>query len=533
MNEKNTITILLPERLDSSNAPEEEKVITELVAGKEGEPVVLDAKEMEYISSAGLRLILHLKKTNNDVCITNVNPNVYEILEMTGFTEMMKVEKVYRVVSVEGCEEIGCGANGTIYRIDQDNVVKVYNNQDSLEDIKNEREVAKLALILGIPTAISYDIVRVGDSFGSVFELLNASSFSNLIATQPDKIDWCVAEFVKMLKKIHETEVPEGKLCDIKDTAIDWARFVQEYLPAESGDKLISMIEDIPYDNHMIHGDYHTKNLELQGEEVLIIDMDTLATGNPIFEFASIYNALIGFSEYDHNNIMEFQGFDFETAQTFWKKSLSVYFDTEDGEKLREIEDRSRIIGYTRMIRRSIRRKGLEDENKKAEIELWKTELMELLERIDDLRIDDMIKNDSNPHRDELDIEAAVENLREVLSFVDKKLDGIGCPLKIKLQINLAVEEIFVNIANYAYLPDKGNATVRVEVEDDPLMVVITFIDKGVPYDPLARQDPDISLSAEQRRVGGLGIFLTKKTMDDLTYEYKDGQNILKMKKAL
>lgn len=533
MSEKSTITILLPERVDSSNAPEEEKVIAGLVEGKEGHPVILDAKGMEYISSAGLRVILHLKKTNNDVSIINVNPNVYEILEMTGFTEMMKVEKAYREVSIEGCEEIGRGANGTIYRIDQDNVVKVYNDPDSLDDIVNEREVAKLALILGIPTAISYDIVRVGDSYGSVFELLNASSFSKIIATQPDKIDWCVAEYVKMLKKIHETVVPDGKLRDIKETALDWARFTQEYLPEEKGNKLVSMIEDIPCDSHMIHGDYHTKNLELQGDEVLIIDMDTLATGNPIFEFASIFNALIGFSEYDNNNIMEFQGFDFDTAQAFWKKVLVLYFDTVDEERLREIEDKSRVIGYTRMIRRSIRRKGLEDEKKKAEIDLWLSELSELLDRVDDLKLDGFTVNENDANRSELDIEATVANLHKVLYFVDKKLKAVGCPLKIKLQINLAVEEIFVNIANYAYNPDKGNATVRVEVEDDPLMVVITFIDKGVPYDPLTRQDPDISLSADKRRIGGLGIFLTKKTMDNLTYEYKDGQNILKMKKAL
>ena len=120
---------------------------------------------------------------------------------MTGFTEMMAVEKAYRVVSVEGCEEIGRGAKGTIYRIDQDNVVKVYNNPSALDDIQHEREVAKLALILGLPTAISYDVVRVGDSYGSVFELLNASAFSLILASEPEKMDWCVKEYVALLKK--------------------------------------------------------------------------------------------------------------------------------------------------------------------------------------------------------------------------------------------------------------------------------------------------------------------------------------------
>ena len=265
----------------------------------------------------------------------NVNSEVYEILEMTGFTEMMNVEKAYRTVSVEGCEEIGRGANGTIYRIDRDNVVKVYNNDNALEDIRHEQEVARLALILGLPTAISYDVVRVGDSYGSVFELLNAESFSGILAEEPDKMDWCVREYVALLKKIHSTLVPDGKLPDMKDTMLEWACFLRDYLPEDAAKKLVDMVEAVPHDDHMIHGDYHTKNVVLQNDEVLIIDMDTLAVGNPIFELPSMYNAFIGFSELDHGVVKEFQGFDFETSRTFWNKVLCEYLGTHCPTKLR------------------------------------------------------------------------------------------------------------------------------------------------------------------------------------------------------
>ena len=183
------VTFALTGRVDSLNAPELESQLMERLAGRAGAPVVLDASELQYISSAGLRVLLRVKKTNPDMTVTGVNSDVYEVLDMTGFTELMTVEKAYRTVSVEGCEEIGRGANGTIYRIDRDNVVKVYNNPDALEDIRHEREVARLALVLGIPTAISYDVVKVGDSYGSVFELLNASSFSKILAEQPDRMD--------------------------------------------------------------------------------------------------------------------------------------------------------------------------------------------------------------------------------------------------------------------------------------------------------------------------------------------------------
>ena len=181
-------------RIDSINASEFEKEIFDSLPDDEQSPVVLNAENLEFISSAGLRVILHIKQTHPDLKIVGVNSDVYEILDMVGFTEIMTVEKAYRVVSIEGCEEIGRGANGTIYRIDSDNVVKVYNNADALADIQHEREVAKLALILGIPTALSYDVVKVGDSYGSVFELLNARSFSKIIANEPEKIDWCVDE---------------------------------------------------------------------------------------------------------------------------------------------------------------------------------------------------------------------------------------------------------------------------------------------------------------------------------------------------
>ena len=376
--------ITLNGRIDSNNSAAVEQEAVKLADNHPG-TIIIDAQDLAYISSAGLRVLLHLRKINSDIRIINVCSEVYEIFDMTGFTQIMTIEKAYRMVSVEGCEEIGRGANGTIYRIDQDNVVKVYNNADALEDIQHEREVARLALVLGIPTAISYDVVRVGDSYGSVFELLNAKSFSKILAAEPDKMDWCVHEYVSLLKKIHGTLVPKGDLPDMKETAVGWAEFMKDYLPEADGEKLLSLVKAVPQDDHMIHGDYHTKNVELQQGEVLLIDMDTLAVGHPIFELASMFNAFIGFAEYDHEVIKSFQGFDYDTSSAFWNKVLRAYLDTEDVERITEVEDKARIIGYTRMIRRSIRRHGLESDKGKAEIDLWMNELLALLNKYDTL----------------------------------------------------------------------------------------------------------------------------------------------------
>lgn len=520
--------IRLEGKIDSGNAARIEESIMAQLSGEADESVVLDASSLEYISSAGLRMLLRLRKAVPELSIAEVDSSVYEILDMTGFTQMMTVEKAFREVSIEGCEEIGRGANGVVYRIDRENVVKVYHDPDALEDIKHEREVARLALVLGVPTAISYDVVRVGKSYGSVFELLNARSFSDIISEEPEKLDWCVDEYVAMLKRIHGTVVPEGKLPDYRERAVDWAERLRGHLPEEAWERLVSLMRAIPYDDHMIHGDLHTGNLEFQQDEVLLIDMDTLSVGHPVFELASIFNAYVGFYECDPGGIKDFQGFDIETGHAFWEKALKKYLGTGCAAKLREVEDKARVIGYTHLVRRAIRKGGLENEKSREEIEHWTAELIELLGRVDKLIF----------LPDELELEAEAANLPEVQGFLEERLERIDCTPKEAMQIGVAAEEIFINIASYAYEKEpysreRKRASMLVETAEEPKSVTITFADAGEPYDPLGREDPDVTLAAESRTVGGLGIYLAKKLMDDVSYAFTNGRNVLTLKKIL
>ena len=116
----------------------------------------------------------------------------------------------------------------------------------------------------------------------------------------------------------------------------------------------------------------------------------------------------------------------------------------------------------------------------------------------------------------EITLDATVDNIEKVTEFVNEQLEECGCPMKIQMQIDIAIDELFGNIAHYAYHPEVGPATVRVEVLKEQPAVVITFLDNGVPYDPLKKEDPDVTLSAQERTTGGLGIFLVKKSMDDI-----------------
>ncbi|MBQ9673093.1 MAG: ATP-binding protein [Ruminococcus sp.] len=133
----------------------------------------------------------------------------------------------------------------------------------------------------------------------------------------------------------------------------------------------------------------------------------------------------------------------------------------------------------------------------------------------------------------ELTIEAAIENIERVTDFINLELEKLNCPFKAEMQIDVAIDELFGNIAQYAYSPETGKATVRIEVEKNPLSVIITFIDKGKPFNPLETAEPDTTLSADERQEGGLGIFLVKKSMDMVSYEYRNYHNILIIKKNL
>ena len=179
--ENGTLTLCLTGHVDAANASALEADIQK--AREEYQPgaVVLDCDKLEYMSSAGLRVLLRLRQKVPDTSLVNVHAELYEILDMTGFTEMMPVKKAYRVVSLEGCELIGQGANGKVYRLDRENILKVYTNTDALPEIQHERELSRAAFVLGVPTAIPYDVVQVAEGgFGSVYELLNARTYVQL-----------------------------------------------------------------------------------------------------------------------------------------------------------------------------------------------------------------------------------------------------------------------------------------------------------------------------------------------------------------
>ena len=381
--DKDILYIAIEGRIDASNAAQAEADIFSIKNANSGKHTVLDADKLEYISSAGLRVILRLRKEEPKLAIINVASDVYEVFDMTGFTDMVTVEKAYQRMSVDGCEFIAKGANGAVYRYDDETILKTYFAKDALPEIKQERENARKAFVLGINTAIPYGIVRVGDGYGTVTELLNAVSVSKLIRNNPDDMSEAAKYYIDMLKSIHAIKVEDGEVPDMKETALAWADFVAPHLSEENGKKLRALVEAVPKQNTLMHGDYHTNNIMVQNGEPLLIDMDTLCMGHPVFELGSMFNAFLGYSELDHQVTVNFFGYTREASEKFWNMSLKMYLGTEEEEVCRSVAQKAMIIGYTRMLRRAIRRP--EEADSPAKIVKCKEMLETLLNKVDTL----------------------------------------------------------------------------------------------------------------------------------------------------
>ena len=217
-----------------------------------------------------------------------------------------------------------------------------------------------------------------------MFELLNAKTFAQLLKDGAP-MDEVVKKSIDLLKIIHGTAVKPGSMPNMKETALNWADFLKDYLPAELFGKLHDLVAAVPETLYMVHGDYHLKNVMLQNGESLLIDMDTLCYGHPVFELASMFNAYRGYGQTDHSITLNFLGLPYETAGEIWDKSLHMYLDGFDEDGIRAVSEKAQVIGYTRMMRRSIRRNGLNTEAGRIEIENCRRHLEDLLPRIDSL----------------------------------------------------------------------------------------------------------------------------------------------------
>lgn len=316
---KDALTIQVEGRVDSANAPQFEKEALSLCQQNPCDKVILDAEKLEYISSAGLRVILKVRKAKKDLEIINVSNDVFEIFEMTGFTEMMTIRRRLRQFSIEGCKMIGQGGVGKVYRYDPETIIKVYRPEIQMDYIERERACSKIAFTRGLPTAIAFDVVRVGDCYGVMYELMDADNLASVILNCPEKEDYFVEKYASLAKMMHHIAEKPGTLHPASDMFRSTMSHLNKWLSEEEIRHYDSMIDLIPQRNTLIHGDYHEKNVLVRGDELEMIDMGDISQGHPMIELGCVYCSHSVFSE-------RVIGMSREKAMEVWKKFCGYYF---------------------------------------------------------------------------------------------------------------------------------------------------------------------------------------------------------------
>lgn len=334
-------------KIDTNNAAKFEE---EIMAVKPNE---IDASELQYISSAGLRVLLKLTKTVGEVTILNVNSDVYDIFDITGFTTILNVKKAFRRVGIEGMPLIGKGMTGSVYRMDEETVIKVFSPNISFDLlIKQENDKARNAFISGVPTAIPYDIVRVGDCYGTVYELLNAKDLVTIITEDKEHMDDYIREFADTVKKMHSIKVDTEKFEPIKTKSIAAVSYLASALTEEEMQKIRAIYANIPDRNTFIHGDCHIGNAMVQDGEMMFIDLATSGMGHPIIDMTSMYSLFVERAD-NPQAISEspiLRNFTQAEIKRIWNVFIRAYLKTEDEEFIKNAERQIAMLSLTRKL---------------------------------------------------------------------------------------------------------------------------------------------------------------------------------------
>ena len=345
-NQAGAATLTLAGRLDTPAAQQMTAKMDEIISEiGDAERLTVDAEALDYISSTGLRVLLALTKRYRNLRICNVQTAVYDVFEMTGFTKIMNVERALRRLSVEGCEVIGIGGVGTVYRLNEDTIIKVFRAGTDIEDVRGEIMMAKEAFVMGMPTAISFDIVRVGEQYGLVYEMLHAETLSACIRREPDKVDAFARQYADLFRQMHQIEVPaDSSVPDALQHDREQVMHIRRYFPQESIDLLLQILDAIPAERRLLHLDLQTKNAMVQNGELMLIDMGEVGYGHPLLDLGHAYSAMVTLvGEYE-----KIIGMPQALGTELWNRAMGYYFE---GLPKEVVEQRKRQIEVVSCVR--------------------------------------------------------------------------------------------------------------------------------------------------------------------------------------
>ena len=324
-NDEGEATLTLSGRLDTSVSSKVSNDIERLLATAGTiQHFTVDASHLEYISSSGLRILLMLAKRFKQFRITEVNPEVYDVLNMTGFTKMMTIERALRQLSVEGCEVIGIGGVGTVFRLDDDTIIKVFREGTTMEEVLKEITMSKEAFVMGMPTAISFDVVKVGSQYGLVYELLHAQTLSACLKQAPERIDELARKYADLFRQMHDIRVPANSCVpDALEHERSQVQHIQRYFSQEKIELLLQILDTVPVSNSLLHLDLQAKNVMIQNDELMLIDMGEVGYGHPVLDLAHAYSSMVTLVG-DYEKII---GIPRELGVELWERAIDYYFE--------------------------------------------------------------------------------------------------------------------------------------------------------------------------------------------------------------
>jgi uncharacterized protein (TIGR02172 family) len=340
------LTLALCGRLDATSAPALEAAL-QLEGMRE---LVMDLQACDFISSAGLRGILKaIKETariNASLLLVGAQPNVMSVLEVTGLTRLVTVKPKAREISIEGLEFISAGMCGQCFRIDRETIVKLYNEGVEPRIAEQEKEFAKAAFVMGIPTAISYDVVSCGNRTGVVYEMLDAQLFSQLIRDDPQAVDAHAKTLADVARMIHTTPGDPALFPDIKHRLRGAIRQM-DFLSAPQIDILLAKLESIPDADTCVHFDLHTSNIMMREGEPVLIDMGDMSMGSYLFD-VGLLCCIYGLPELGSSEVVT--KIPNDTGAKLWQGFIKYYFADKPPEEFEFFQRNMHFLASLRLI---------------------------------------------------------------------------------------------------------------------------------------------------------------------------------------